>query len=107
MILQIFSYWLKNEHVIEYLLPNLIITLVVKSNPEVEKAIPYMNSDYSEYLVKRFSGYWARHYRVQLKDNLLQDTQKRYVNSKTEIQVASVLMHAWSEVEHDLVYVNI
>ena len=53
---------------------------------------------------KRFSGYWARHYRVQLKDNLLQDTQKRYVNSKTEIQVASVLMHAWSEVEHDLVY---
>lgn len=53
---------------------------------------------------KRFSGYWARHYRVQLKDNLLQDTQKRHVNSKTEIQVASVLMHAWSEVEHDLVY---
>ena len=47
-----FAYWLKNEHVIEYLLPNLIITLVVKSNPKVEKAIPYMNSDYSEYLVK-------------------------------------------------------
>ena len=47
-----FAYWLKNEHVIEYLPPNLIITLVVKSNPEVEKAIPYMNSDYSEYLVK-------------------------------------------------------
>ena len=42
--------------------------------------------------------------RIQLKDNSLQDTQKRYVNSKTEIQVASVLMHAWSEVEHDLVY---
>ena len=53
---------------------------------------------------KLFSGFLARHYRVQLKDNLLQDTQKRYVNSKTEIQVASVLMHAWSEVEHDLVY---
>lgn len=47
-----FAYWRKNEHVIEYLLPNLIITLVVKSNPEVEQAIPYMNSDYSEYLVK-------------------------------------------------------
>ena len=47
-----FAYWLKNEHVIEYLLPNLIITLVVKSNSEVEQAIPYMNSDYSEYLVK-------------------------------------------------------
>lgn len=47
-----FAYWLKNEHVIECLLPNLIITLVVKSAPEVEQAIPYMNSDYSEYLVK-------------------------------------------------------
>lgn len=47
-----FAYWLKNEHVIEYLLPNLIITLVVKSNLDVEQAIPYMNSDYSEYLVK-------------------------------------------------------
>lgn len=47
-----FAYWLKNEHVIEYLLPNLIITNVVKSDPEAEKKIPYMNSDYSEYLVK-------------------------------------------------------
>lgn len=47
-----FAYWLKSERAIEYLLPNLIITLVVKSNPEVEKAIPYMNSDYSEYFVK-------------------------------------------------------
>lgn len=50
---------------------------------------------------KRFSGYWATHYRVQLKDN---DLTKRYQNTLAEIQVASVLMHAWSEVEHDLVY---
>lgn len=42
----------KRALAIEYLLPNLIITLVVKSNPEVEQEIPYMNSDYSEYLVK-------------------------------------------------------
>ena len=35
-----FAYCLKKEHVIEYLLPNLIITLAVKSNPEVEQAIP-------------------------------------------------------------------
>lgn len=53
---------------------------------------------------KRFSGYWARHYRIRLKETSLSDTQKRYSQSKTEIQVASVLMHAWSEVEHDLVY---
>jgi ppGpp synthetase/RelA/SpoT-type nucleotidyltranferase len=53
---------------------------------------------------KRFSGYLARHYRVQLKDSVLNDAQKRYQEAKIEIQVASVLMHSWAEVEHDLVY---
>ena len=50
---------------------------------------------------KRFSGYWATHYRVKLKE---ENSTKRYADSVAEIQVASVLMHAWSEVEHDLVY---
>src|SRR5208337_4897781 len=53
---------------------------------------------------KRFSGYWATHYRVQLKEQSLTEIQKRYASARIEIQVASVLMHAWSEVEHDLVY---
>lgn len=53
---------------------------------------------------KRFSGYWATHYRVRLPEALLNESQKRYAEAKVEIQVASVLMHAWSEVEHDLVY---
>lgn len=53
---------------------------------------------------KRFSGYSATHYRVQIPENRLNESQKRYSEAKIEIQVASVLMHAWSEVEHDLVY---
>ena len=53
---------------------------------------------------KRFSGYWANHYRLNLKNELLSETAKRYVQAQIEIQVASALMHAWSEVEHDLVY---
>lgn len=53
---------------------------------------------------KRFSGYWATHYRVRLPETLLNESQKRYTEARVEIQVASVLMHAWSEVEHDLVY---
>jgi ppGpp synthetase/RelA/SpoT-type nucleotidyltranferase len=53
---------------------------------------------------KRFDGYWATHYRVFLRENELAEPQKRYAEAKVEIQVASVLMHAWSEVEHDLVY---
>lgn len=47
---------------------------------------------------KRFNGYHAKHFRVKLADG------SRYADSLVEIQVASVLMHAWSEVEHDLVY---
>jgi ppGpp synthetase/RelA/SpoT-type nucleotidyltranferase len=50
---------------------------------------------------KRFSGYWATHYHVKLKE---ENSPKRYADTISEIQVASVLMHAWSEVEHDLVY---
>lgn len=53
---------------------------------------------------KRFSGYWATHYCVRLPETLLNESQKRYAEARIEIQVASVLMHAWSEVEHDLVY---
>lgn len=53
---------------------------------------------------KRFPGYSALHYRVKLKSDPLPDADKRYSEAKIEIQVASVLMHAWSEVEHDLSY---
>ncbi len=53
---------------------------------------------------KRFSGYWATHYRVRIADASLNESQKRYSEANVEVQVASVLMHAWSEVEHDLVY---
>ena len=53
---------------------------------------------------KRFSGYWANHYRVYLREEFAQPSEKRYCRARIEIQVASVLMHAWSEVEHDLIY---
>jgi ppGpp synthetase/RelA/SpoT-type nucleotidyltranferase len=53
---------------------------------------------------KRFSGYWATHYRIRLRESSLSEAQRRYSEAIIEIQVASVLMHAWAEVEHDLVY---
>lgn len=53
---------------------------------------------------KRFRGYRAYHFRVHLKENQLPEAQKRYAQARIEIQVASVLMHGWSEVEHDLIY---
>ena len=53
---------------------------------------------------KIFSGYAATHYRVRLRPQALSESDQRYSGANIEIQVASVLMHAWAEVEHDLVY---
>ncbi|MDF2544420.1 MAG: hypothetical protein K0S47_4138 [Herbinix sp.] len=53
---------------------------------------------------KRFSGYWATHFRVYMKENDLPEEAKKYSRTLIEIQVASALMHAWAEVEHDLLY---
>ena len=53
---------------------------------------------------KRFSGYWATHYRINIKEKDLPENNKKYADTIIEIQVASALMHAWAEVEHDLVY---
>lgn len=53
---------------------------------------------------KRFAGYDAIHYRIRIKDVRLEDNKKRFAQSQVEIQIASALMHAWAEVEHDLAY---
>lgn len=53
---------------------------------------------------QRFSGYGARHFRVHIPESRLSAEHARYASALIEVQVASVLMHAWSEVEHDLVY---
>jgi len=68
--------------------------ILAKNFPEENKSNPE----------KRFSGYWANHFRCSLKNDNLNEVDFRYSESSVEIQVASVLMHAWSEVEHDLVY---
>lgn len=49
---------------------------------------------------KQFSGYKATHFRVKLNKEIHQS----YSFSTIEIQLASVLMHSWSEVEHDFLY---
>jgi ppGpp synthetase/RelA/SpoT-type nucleotidyltranferase len=58
------------------------------------------SSQVAEY-EKKFPGYGATHHRIRLIDG---DNEKRYASAMVEVQVASVLMHAWAEVEHDLVY---
>lgn len=48
----LFAYWKRKNHVPEYLFSNIVITQIMRSSPEVEKKMPYLNSDYSEYLVR-------------------------------------------------------
>ncbi|MEA4846158.1 MAG: RelA/SpoT domain-containing protein, partial [Clostridiaceae bacterium] len=53
---------------------------------------------------RRFSGYDAVHYRVRIKEDKLEENNKRFAHAQVEIQIASSFMHAWAEVEHDLAY---
>lgn len=47
-----FAYWMKENHVEEYLTSNIIITEIMKVKENGFLEMPYMNSDYSEYLIK-------------------------------------------------------
>lgn len=85
-------YFPSERDIIDEIINELFIVGKIKKFPEEAHKPKY---------TKRFSGYWATHYQVKLKH---EDATKRYVDTTTEIQVASILMHAWSEVEHDLVY---
>jgi ppGpp synthetase/RelA/SpoT-type nucleotidyltranferase len=49
-------------------------------------------------------GYVADHCLVKLRPETLRKKELRYADTQVEIQVASVLMHAWAEVTHDLIY---
>jgi ppGpp synthetase/RelA/SpoT-type nucleotidyltranferase len=53
---------------------------------------------------KIFAGYKAVHFRLNLRKEFLGAIDSRYLGARVEIQVASLFMHAWAEVEHDLIY---
>lgn len=50
------------------------------------------------------AGYRAAHYRLHLLPGSVDRSMRRFLAGWVEVQVASVIMHAWSEVEHDLRY---
>jgi ppGpp synthetase/RelA/SpoT-type nucleotidyltranferase len=79
-----------------------IVGQVIQDHFEVIEKKEFPTNPHKPKHNKRFSGYWATHYRVKLKKS--DEVEKRFTKTVFEIQIASVLMHAWSEVEHDLVY---
>ncbi|KAI1652726.1 hypothetical protein F4813DRAFT_376900 [Daldinia decipiens] len=49
-----------------------------------------------------FSGYFARHYRLKLKDRDV--TEPAVKDRVAEIQLMSLLMHAWAKIHHEPIY---
>ena len=90
--MRIALYFPNDKDIVEALIYRLFDIEKIKQFPEEQR----QNDIYT----RRFSGYCATHYRVYLK----KPPKTEMENPRIEIQVASLLMHAWSEVEHDLTY---
>lgn len=90
-----------------------IVEEIIKKNFELvedpiihpQKNKQHLRSKKNGY-TKVFSGYKARHYRVSLQSDIMQIINAESINLKSvfEIQVISLVLHAWAEVEHDIVY---
>ena len=65
--------------------------------------VAYKRRVYPGYDERRFDGYCAIHHHIRFAHG---EEERPEFNPIIEIQVASLLMHAWSEVEHDLAYKN-
>lgn len=50
-----FAYWEKESYVIEYLLPYILLTISLESHPEIEKKMPYANSDYCHLMLNHLA----------------------------------------------------
>jgi ppGpp synthetase/RelA/SpoT-type nucleotidyltranferase len=73
----------------------------------VEETIPFPKQERrrgSEIYKYHFAGYEATHLRAIINGDALSPASQRFAGARVEIQVASVFMQAWAEVEHDLVY---
>jgi ppGpp synthetase/RelA/SpoT-type nucleotidyltranferase len=96
---RIANYFPGDREEIARLIQAEFVTERTKYFPNPENAQTFM----VEYK-RRFAGYDAIHFRVRIKNIRLEDSKKRFAQSLVEIQIASSLMHAWAEVEHDLAY---
>ncbi|MFZ5353764.1 MAG: GTP pyrophosphokinase [Bacillota bacterium] len=96
---RIATYFPGDREEIGRLIESEFITKKVKLFPSTDQRNPF-NFNYK----KRFPGYDAIHYRINIKEDKLDENFKRFTQAQVEIQIASAIMHAWAEVEHDLAY---
>lgn len=81
---------------------------IEKVNKIISKEFDVQNDeDKSEKLDVNEFGYRSYHFIIKIKDKWLDTPNYRGLkNIKIEIQVRTVLMHAWAEIEHKLEYKN-
>ncbi|MEZ4804654.1 MAG: (p)ppGpp synthetase, partial [Bacteroidia bacterium] len=81
---------------------------IVKVNQIIRKEFDVQNNeDKTDKLNVNEFGYRSYHFIVKLKDKWLETPNYRGLKGiKIEIQVRTVLMHAWAEIEHKLGYKN-
>lgn len=91
-----------------------VITFFLKTIEEVDRLITAQfeireKSDKSDALVKQERlGYQSVHYLVQLKPNRTDLPEYApYSGMIAEIQLRTVLQHAWAEIEHDIQYKSV
>jgi ppGpp synthetase/RelA/SpoT-type nucleotidyltranferase len=96
-------YFPRERERVNHLIASMFVAVTPPKQMPDGSSKPFATADGEEY-AKRFSGYIATHHRVQLREDHVSDDDRRLLSARIEIQVASVLMHAWSEVEHDLIY---
>lgn len=66
---------------------------------------PINSVDKRKFLAANQFGYLSLHFVASLTTKQLQlPRNKKFVNCKIEIQIRSILQHAWAEIEHDLEY---
>lgn len=75
-----------------------IVDKVIKETFDIVKAPE------NERKISRGTGYDARHYRVRIRQVHVGRDWTWHETDTVEIQVVSVLVHAWAEVEHDIKY---
>jgi ppGpp synthetase/RelA/SpoT-type nucleotidyltranferase len=80
----------------------------IESRSGLSSNEPFALPDIPVQRVSRPTGYCATHLHVYLKPEVLGgERDSTGAHAQVEIQITSLLMHTWSEVEHDLVYKSI
>jgi ppGpp synthetase/RelA/SpoT-type nucleotidyltranferase len=88
------------------------VRIVFYFESDENKYIKEMNNEISGQLIvekkNKPSGYSARHVILSFgPKRLILNEYKKFEKLKCEVQLTSILYHAWSEIEHDLIYKNI